>query len=305
VSWSRPPSDTEQEKAENAARMIRDALRADPGLTTREFEVYPSGSYRNNTNVRQDSDVDVAVVLMEAFFSSFPEAGTPTRALLGLREPGYGFSEFREDVGTALVNAFGVSGVTAGDKAFDIHENTYRLDADAAVFLEHRRYTGQQDNAGDWTYHSGVELRPRADPGKQIINWHQQHYDNGVTRNAATRRRFKRVTRILKRLRNEMREEGDAAQSAAAEPIASFLIESLVYGAPDTSFNLQADGYYEDTKAVVRHLWHATKPDAGATYSQLPEVNEMKYLFHATQPWTVAQAHEFLLRAWQYVGFGG
>jgi len=29
----------------------------------------------------------------------------------------------------------------------------------------------------------------------------------------------------------------------------------------------------------------------------------MKWLFRDTQPWSVEQAHEFLLRVWQYVGF--
>ena len=60
--WSKPLSDTEEAKADNAARIIRDALRAYPPLEFRNVEVYATGSYRNNTNVRGESDIDVAAV---------------------------------------------------------------------------------------------------------------------------------------------------------------------------------------------------------------------------------------------------
>jgi hypothetical protein len=33
------------------------------------------------------------------------------------------------------------------------------------------------------------------------------------------------------------------------------------------------------------------------------EVNDVKYLFHSTQPWTKEQAHAFVSAAWDYVGF--
>ncbi len=301
-TWQKPPSDTEQEKADNAARMIGDALRADSSLGGRDFTVYASGSYRNNTNVRLDSDVDTAVVFNEAWFCSYPEDERPNAELLGFVDAKYGLPQFRDDIEKALVKAFGRAGVTAGDKAFDVHENSYRLDADAAVFLQHRRYTGDQNASGGWLYWEGVEMRPRKDPSKRIINWHQQHYDQGVARNEATKRRFKRVTRILKRLRNEMLTEGDQAQKAAAEKAPSFLIECLVFNAPDDNFN-RADHYYDDVKAVVATMWTRTKPGAEDVHSKLVEVSRMKYLFRSGQPWAVADAHEFLLQAWQYVGF--
>ena len=71
----------------------------------------------------------------------------------------YGLKAFREDVGKALRAKFGADGVTAGSKAFDVHSNTARLDADVAVFLEHHRYTGKQNVDGTWHYLEGVEMR--------------------------------------------------------------------------------------------------------------------------------------------------
>ena len=40
--------------------------------------------------------------------------------------------------------------------------------------------------------------------GRLIINYPDQHYANGVSKNTGTGRRFKAVARILKRLRYEM-----------------------------------------------------------------------------------------------------
>ena len=300
-SWAKPPSDTEEAKGANAARMINDALRMCESLKNRNFEVYASGSYRNNTNIRLGSDIDIAVVLTDSFYGEYPPSGVPSRELLGFSDASYGFSDFREDVSKALVAKFGSKGVTAGDKTFNVHENSYRLDADVSTFLEHRRYTGNKNPDGSWHYYRGVEMRPRNDSGKRIINWHQQHYDEGVAKNTKTNRRFKRVTRILKRMREDMIECATSDAKSAAGSASSFLLECLVFNAPDNCFNLEEGSYYEDTKSVIRKLWNLTK--AEDVSRDLVEVNRLKPLFHNTQPWSRVQAHEFLLRGWQHIGF--
>ena len=216
-SWAKPPSDTEEEKGSNAARMINDALRSYGPLKNRNFGVYATGSYRNNTNIRLGSDIDVAVVLTDAIFSDYPLDAPPTREMLGFTSASYGLVELRDDVGKALEAKFGPKGVTAGDKTYNVHENSYRLDADVTAFCEYRRYSGKKNSDGSWHYHQGTEMRPRNDPNKRIINWHQQHYDQGVARNYATKRRFKRLTRILKRLRDDMCETGQSRSDSRSQ----------------------------------------------------------------------------------------
>ena len=61
-NWSKPSSKTESTKAENAERMIRTAINNSQILSAKDISVIPQGSYRNNTNVREDSDVDIAVL---------------------------------------------------------------------------------------------------------------------------------------------------------------------------------------------------------------------------------------------------
>ncbi len=298
-AWAKPPSETEEDKGSRAAKMVNDAMRDTGFLAGRTFSVYPVGSYRNNTNIRLGSDVDIAIVLHDAFFYEVPPGRQAAEFGLVQAVP-YGLAGFRSDVGRALAAKFG-NDVTAGNKTFDIAGNAYRLPADATPFLLHRSYTGQRNRDGSWHFYEGVETRPVNAPDRRIINWHQDHYDNGVAKNHATKRRFKRVARILKKLREDMVASGTTEAKAAAAPMASFLLECVSFNAADTCFNKVDGTYFEDVKAVMVDLWNATKDDSVA--ARLQEVNRRKALFGAHQSWTRAQANEFLFRAWHHVGF--
>ncbi|MBL8725278.1 MAG: nucleotidyltransferase [Planctomycetes bacterium] len=298
-TWAKPPSETEEEKGSRAATMVNDAVRESGILAGRNFSVHPTGSYRNNTNIRLGSDVDIALVLHDAFFWVIPPGRRAEEFGLG---PGatYGLTDFRRDVGRALAAKFGAD-VTQGNKTFDIAGNSYRLPADATPFLRHREYTGQRNLDGTWHYFEGVETRAVNAPDRRIINWHQDHYDHGVAKNKATNRRYKRIARILKKLREDMMASGTVEAKVAAQPMASFLLECVSFNAADPCFNKVEGTYYEDVKAVICDLWNASTSDAAA--ASLVEVNRRKALFGAHQSWTRAQVHEFLYRVWNHVGF--
>jgi hypothetical protein len=276
--------------------MIRAAIAEHEPLQQKGRSVYATGSYRNNTNTRLESDIDVAVVLHDCFFPEYPVGKPPQAINLGLGGVRYELSSFRDDVGNALVKKFGPLGVSRGTKAFNVHANTVRLDADVAVFLEHRRYTGKQNVDGTWHYLAGVEMR--GVDNARIINWHTEHYDNGVAKNDRTCRRYKRVARILKRLRDDMQSSGDSATRSASN-VPSFLLECLAYNAPDTCY--QRDHLYDDVRAVIARMWSETKPETEDHV--LVEVSGLKWLFGASQPWSKSDAHAFLLSAWRHVGF--
>lgn len=286
--WARPLSDSEEAMADNAASVIRSALNAYAPLSNVNFEVYATGSYRNNTNVRGESDIDVATVCHEMFYYELP-MGTVASSF-GLNTPAiYTFDHFRADVRAALVARFG-SGMTPGDKAFNVHENTYRLEADVTPFCEYRRYTG----AG--AFDEGVKSVSRS--GQEFVNWHADHYAQGVRRNSNTGRRFKRLTRILKNVKFAMLEDGSAAAKLAAKAVPSFLVECLMFNASDNCFGL-SNGYARDVRAAIADLWVATKPEE--RWRDMLEVNCRKWLFRGPQPWTRDVAHTFLAEAWGYL----
>jgi hypothetical protein len=126
-TWTKPSSDTECEKQENAVRMIRAAISAYEPLANRDIKIIPQGSYQNNTNVRQESDVDICVCCMEPFFfdySSVDYGPAESNVVVGIT---YTYSQFKDDVGVALTEMFDEAGVHRGGKAFDVHANTYRV----------------------------------------------------------------------------------------------------------------------------------------------------------------------------------
>lgn len=290
ASWGAAPSNTEQTKCENAERACRKAIDASAKLSSKSIDVFTQGSYANRTNVRQDSDVDICVLYTGAFFPDYSMSAGLSGPVLGYSDATYPYVEFKNDVEAALVSYLGRGSVIRGEKAFDVHANTYRIDADVVPCFEHRRFMGTLLSN---SYDSGTELHP--DNGGEIVNWPRQNYANGVEKNEATGRRFKAVTRILKRLRNEMVDEG----YKAAEPIPSYLIECLIWNVPNEG--LGHDTLKADVRYAIAHLWNETRADESC--KEWGEVNELKYLFRARQAWSRAQANTFLQAAWNYIGF--
>src|ERR1019366_1985802 len=102
------------------------------------------------------------------------------RDILGYVAGTHPYAEFKNDVEAALFSYFGRDSVTRGKKAFDVHANTYRIDADVVPCFEHLRFMGTPET--NW-YDSGTELHP--DSGAKIVNWPRQNYSNGVEKNDA------------------------------------------------------------------------------------------------------------------------
>lgn len=294
--WAAPPGSAEQQKIERAEREVRAAIRASRALQYRNVEVFAQGSYRNRTNVPQESDVDICVKCSDTFmYDVVPDDDNVRKAAESTYAPAtYRYSDYKNDLQNALVSHFGSTAVSRGDIAFTVHETTTRVDADVVAAFEHRRIVGR-DAFGRLRYLVGTDFF--ADSGRRIINWPQQHYDNGVAKNAATRERFKAMVRVLKNLRHEMK----AANIGAANPIPSYFIECLVFNVSSGTFGHST--YYAELQEVLRELYHATKE--AASCQEWGEVNELKYLFRNSQPWTREAGNAFVLAAWRYMGFSG
>jgi hypothetical protein len=286
ASWARPPGETEQTKCENALTAIRKAIRASSALDSKNIKVFAQGSYCNRTNVRQNSDVDVCIMCADSFFFDLPSGKAVSDFDIVTPAP-YSFPSYKADVEAALRDYFGSDHVTRGNKAFDIHENTYRIDADAVATFEYHRY------ADDGSYIEGVSFLP--DNGARVINWPEQNYENGVNKNKASSGRFKDVVRILKRLQIQMEEN----KVEEAKSIPSFLIECLVWNAPYQAFG--HDTLQGDVREVLAHLFNDTRTFDSC--KEWGEINELKYLFRTSQPWALQKVHSFISAAWDYLGF--
>lgn len=285
--WAKPPGKTEQDRCDNAVTAIRNAIKASDKLRVRGISIFAQGSYRNNTNVRKDSDVDIGILCTDTFFFGLPEG--KTREMFKIGPATYGYEQYKNEVEATLVSYFGRAAVTRGNKAFNIHETTYHVEADVAPFFEHRRYNT------DGTYIEGVELQTDKERNR-IINWPEQHYANGCRKNNDTGTRFKSIVRVLKALSNEM-----AEQRVGNGDIAGFLIECLVSNVPNARF--QNSTYTADVTSALVFLYENTKTDEPCR--EWGEVSELKYLFRLAQKWTREQANAFTVAAWNYAGLGG
>lgn len=295
ASWTRPASDSEQTKYENTSRSIKAALASHQPLSEYSFEVYAKGSYPNYTNVRQDSDVDVAAELTDFIQNEFiyeaselslqdvsPGATTYTK--------GYTLAQFKDDVEAALVATFGRTAVTRGKKALHIRESTQGLKADVVPCNSIRTWTSRTQ------YADGIQLRNDARPSEHIINYPKQHLAEGKEKNRLCSKRYKSVVRILKRLENEM-VDGDMIS-----PVPSFLIESAVWNAPNGCF-LNPHDWTGRVRAVLRHIFNGTLTDECIRSNDWLEANGEKYLFFDGQNWDYTDLHEFASEAWDYIGF--
>ena len=287
--WSHGPSNTEQQRVENAERQVKQAIKSSSKLADRDIKVFTQGSYRNRVNVRKDSDVDVGVLCYDSYFPEYPDDNVKVLLEKKSEDSTYTYAIFKNEIEEALVTRFGRASVKRGNKSLKIRENSYRVEADVAAFFEHRRYTSEN------RYLSGVEMIPDDHIPFGIKNWPEQHYRNGVEKNTKTSRIYKKTVRIIKTLAYKMADNG--VQSATDIP--GFLIECLVWNVPNPSFD--RTNYYALVRSVLAYLFNETIKDESC--SEWGEVSELKYLFRSSQPWTRLQAHNFIDDAWDYVGY--
>lgn len=286
-NWAKPPSNSENQRCENAIKMVKDAINNDPVLSNKNIRIFGQGSYQNNTNVRLNSDVDVCAVLEDVFYFKLPEGRT--RDEFGLNSPSsYTFSEYKSRMETALRTKFG-NEVSRGNKSLKIRSNNYHVDIDVVPAFDYRRYSGDKDYYKGFTYADGIKLF--SDSGESVVNFPKQHQENGASKNTQTNHNYKYATRILKRINYELDDDGF---------IPSFLVECLAWNVPNTVYS---DNYnYRDMlRSALYHIYDHT--DNEEKSDEWGEVSELLYLFRGHSKWTKQHARDFSHKAWNYIGY--
>ena len=287
TNWTKPPSETEKSKLENSEKMVREAITSDEKLKKKTTETFGQGSYANKTNVRLNSDIDINVQYQSGFYFELPEG--KVRSEFGLNSPSsYSFEEFKNDVENALVAKFGRSEVIRGDKCITIKESSTRIETDVVPTWLFKRYNNQG------SYVTGAKFY--TDKGKGIVNYPKQHISNGKDKNADTSRRFKRLTRLHRKLRYQMINDGEPIN----ENITSFLLECLVWNVPNYIMN-DHETWTERLKESIRFLYNNTKEDKDC--SEWGEVSELLYLIRPSRKWSRQDINQYMLHLWNYLKF--
>jgi len=288
TNWTKPPSNSESTKLENSERMVKDAISQDTKLKTKSTETFGQGSYANDTNVRLNSDIDINVRYTGGYFFQLPPDTTEEDVNIAhISSSAYSYSEFKNDVENALVSKFGRSEVIRKDKCITIKENSYRIETDVVPTWNFRRYSKN----GNYV----LGARFLADSGKVITNYPKQHIENGIGKNSRTSKRFKRLTRIHRRLRYKMIEDGQPI----SDNITSFLLECLVWNTPNDVFN-NTNTWTERLKLSIGHIYKKTQNEDDC--KDWGEVSELLYLF-VGRKWSRQDVNDYMIQVWKYLEY--
>lgn len=289
-SWTSPLSQTEEQRVENTVQMIKKAVTSYDKLSDYTMEIFAQGSYANNTNVRQNSDVDICVMLTSTVFCNYVD---------GMTDKDYGYTaglityaDYKSYIVEALKEKFGYDVVSVGNKSVNIKSNSYHVNADVVPTFQYRDFKiiNSTDPA---KYVEGVKYF--AKDGTTIINYPKDHISNGKRKNNYTNYEYKKIVRIMKHIRNAMVDEG----IANGDIITSFLIECLVWNVPNDKI-MGGNTWTGTVQNAISYLWNAIN---NSKHKEWGEVSERLYLFHSGRKWTVENAKEFLYNMYNYLEF--
>ena len=256
-------------------KIIRQALSTARWPSAVTFDTYLQGSYRNDTNIQRDSDVDIVVELASTFTHnarSLP-ANISGRILSSFVPASYHLDAFHRDILVVLRQAFGEHAVTPSNKAIRVNADAQRLPADVIVCQTYRLY----DETA--RYECGIQFETQRDR-RAIVNFPKQHYQNGVSKQESTRSCYKRTVRMLKVARSHLVSAGILDSSMAP----SYCIECLLYNVPSSLFKTSLGATYENT---VRWI-------TSTELSNLKCQNGLQDLFGTLpEQWAIEDAHRF------------
>ena len=270
--WSDHGAQDPSIRTHETIRQVLDAYQWPPRMT-RVFHL--QGSYRNDTNIRGDSDVDVVLEMTSAFNHDANALSQYEQGVVAasFQSADYNWNGFRREVLKALEGGFGKGMVAQGNKSIKLKADPPRLAADVVVCIGHRRYDSSYSYAEGITFYALQDKR-------WIVNYPKEHYKNGVAKSSRTSDRFKRTVRMFKSARNRLESTGRIGADLAP----SYFIECLIYNAPDWAFQY---GFQDTYSAVVNWI---VQNDLDRIVCQ----NGQQWLFGPSpEQWSVEDAKAF------------
>lgn len=282
-----PASPTEEAERDATQKRIQEAIRNSP--LPRSVRVFAKGSYANGTNIRRDSDVDIAVEWTQEFkVNTWGETEGMTADQLGYTPVSEMISaaEFRSIVEKAIVDAFGTAVDTSGDKAIHVIRGGDRLDADIVPCFNLHRY----DTANPVTYQEGQRIFGKnSGYANYADNFPTQNYTNGVAKNSLTGGRYKQIVRCLKSIEGELADEGRLPREYPG-----YLVECLLYNVPNDRYG--GTRRFDDLDGALVWLWEALGDQSQV--NEIVEVSELLTLFRGRSDRIPQNARNFAYEAW-------
>jgi len=269
-TWSHQGAVTTAKATHESIRNALDSYEWPNGV---DFEVYLQGSYKNDTNIREDMDVDLVVQLNSIFHSNLSEE---QKRYLRLSSVSYGWNDFRSDVLSALKGYYGSLTITEGNKSIKVKSSSGRLPADVVACAQYRKYI----NLKSYDYVEGMTFWTRKE-SRQVINYPKIHYDNGVKKHQNTNNQYKPAVRMFKNIRNYLEENYHISNSLAP----SYFLECLLYNVPNINFG---DSYQNVFCNIVN--W----PNKANLVDFVCQNEQLKLFDNTPEQWSIYNARIFI-----------
>jgi len=250
------------------------------------FTVYAQGSYKNYTNTRGSSDLDLIVQLREPWkrdLSNLTEAEVE-RYHANTKSADYGYDDgFRDSVVQALRQFYRESPfkdpVANTGKAIEItgRHNPLPIDVDVVAAQEYRVYQSYPAN-GDPEYKEGMLFKP-LESDEWWKNFPKEHYKNGNAKHD----NFRETVRVFKNARHRYNDNHIFGVSAP-----SYYIECLIYNVPaEILKRTDLTDRFDETIAWLE--------SDDRDYDSFDQVSEMAALFgDENTQWSKSEADSFV-----------
>lgn len=231
-----------------------------------KYEVFLQGSYKNDTNLRRDSDVDIVVQLSTRVRPKVASLNGPQLKQNQSHKYSYDkWGSFRSHVLKALKAKYGTKAVTPGRKSLKLEKGGNPAAADVVVTLK---------------FKTGIALY-LPDEHRWTVSYPQQHYVRGRKKERATNNRYKRTIRIFKSARNTLVETKAISKATTS----SYFIECLLYNVPNGLFK---PSFGESYFGIVEYL-------KTANLKQFECQNGVQHLFGSSKDlWSLDDAQRFI-----------
>ena len=255
------------------------------------MSIFSQGSYANNTNVRQNSDVDICIMSTSTVFCNYVEGKTDKD--YGYTPGTISFYDYKAYIIEALKNKFGAAAITIGNKCVNIKANSYHVNADVVPAFQYRDFK-IINSINPQKYIEGIKYL--SSTGEQVINYPKDHIENGKQKNIDTNHEYKKLVRIMKHIRNEMVDKG----IVNGDKITSFLIECLIWNLPNDIIT-NSNTWAGTVQKSIAYLWNKINDNQ---HKEWGEVSERLYLFHSNRKWTAEETKSFLSDMYNFLQFG-
>jgi hypothetical protein len=256
------------------------------------YEVYLQGSYRNTTNIRGNSDVDIVVEFQSIFYSnkySLPPNQLREHEEFYNGEAKYKLTDFKTGLVDGLKNYYGKNIVNESNRAIKITSESGRLNTDVVCCAQYREYKSSNKYYPD-NYAGGIIFWER-DTNKEVINFPKLHYNNGVIKNKNTASNYKPVVRIFKNISSRLVDNGQL--NASATP--SYFIECLLFNIENNIFD--QNSYFDIILSILNTLYYIKDNQLLNFICQ----NQRRYLFgDSDQQWNIPDCRQFISRIIDY-----